>query len=59
LGRQTNAEPELQALATQLNEAYRRAGESLAAEDPDIRVEKKNGRDRLCLTPLVSFFLYR
>ena len=52
LGRQTNAEPELQALATQLNEAYRRAGESLAAEDPDIRVEKKNGRDRLCLTPL-------
>jgi hypothetical protein len=42
----------LQALATQLNEAYRRAGESLAAEDPDVRVEKKNGRDRLCLTPL-------
>ena len=52
LGRQTNAEPELQALATQLNEAYRRAGESLGAEDPDVRVEKKNGRDRLCLTPL-------
>jgi TnpA family transposase len=52
LGRHTEAEPELKAFEEQLSEAYRRAGESLAANDPEVRIEKKKGRDRLCLTPL-------
>jgi TnpA family transposase len=51
LGRQVSSEIELQALETQLDAAYQRAGENLAAHT-EVRIEKTKGRDRLCVTPL-------
>ena len=51
LNRQTDGAAEVQELATQLDRAYYRAAE--AAPDPgEVRVEKRKGRDRLCVTPL-------
>ena len=51
LNRQTDGEKEGKDLATQLDEAYRRAAEIVAASE-EVRIEKKKGRDRLCVTPL-------
>ena len=39
------------ALGDQLDDAYRRASKSLAV-NTDVRIEKRKGRDRLCVTPL-------
>jgi len=42
---------ELVALSLQLNDAYHRLATNLAA-NPDVRIERRGGRDRLVLTPL-------
>lgn len=51
LGRQLSADREIQALAQQLDEAYRHTAAILPCH-PDVRVEQLNGKDRLSLTPL-------
>ena len=51
LNRQTDGAAEVQELATQLDRAYHRAAEAVATST-DVRVEKRKGRDRLCVTPL-------
>jgi TnpA family transposase len=51
LNRKADGAMEVQALATQLDEAYLQAAETVAART-EVRVEKKKGRDRLCVTPL-------
>ena len=51
LNRQTDGEKEGKDLATQLDQAYRRAAEIVAVSE-EVRIEKKKGRDRLCVTPL-------
>ena len=51
LGRATSPDDELAALQTELDEAYRRTGEGLKANEA-LRVEQTGGRDRLVVTPL-------
>jgi TnpA family transposase len=51
LNRRTDGAMEVSELAVQLDQAYKRAAETVAAST-QVRVEKKNGRDRLCVTPL-------
>lgn len=51
LGRATSPDDELAALQTELDEAYRRTGEGLKANEA-LRVEQMGGRDRLVVTPL-------
>ena len=51
LGRQLSADREIQALAQQLDEAYRHTAAVLPCH-PDVRIEQLNGKDRLSLTPL-------
>jgi hypothetical protein len=51
LGRQLSADQEIQALAQQLDEAYRHTAAILPCH-PDVRIEQFNGKDRLSLTPL-------
>ena len=51
LGRQLSADQEIQALAQQLDEAYRHTAAILPCH-PDVRIEQLNGKDRLSLTPL-------
>ncbi|MFI5304985.1 MAG: Tn3 family transposase [Nitrospiria bacterium] len=45
------AEPELEKLAKQLDEAYRRVAANLP-NNPDVVIEKVDGKDRLSLSPL-------
>jgi hypothetical protein len=51
LGRQLSADREIQALAQQLDEAYRHTA-AILPRHPDVRIEQLNGKDRLFLTPL-------
>jgi hypothetical protein len=51
LNRQTDGAVEVRDLAAQLDQAYMRAAETVAVST-QVRVEKKKGRDRLCVTPL-------
>jgi hypothetical protein len=51
LNRQTDGAAEVRALARQLDQAYHRAPEAVEA-NTEVRVEKRKGRDRLCVTPL-------
>ena len=51
LGRELSAEREIQALAKQLDEAYRHTAAILPSHE-DLRIRQINGKDRLSLTPL-------
>jgi len=47
----STAQPALEKLGVQLNEAYHRAAANLST-NPDVRIEQVNGKDRLTLTGL-------
>jgi TnpA family transposase len=51
LNRQADGEQEVRQLALQLDEAFRQAAE-VVADSTEARVEKKKGRERLCVSPL-------
>jgi TnpA family transposase len=51
LGRELSAEREIQALAKQLDEAYRHTAAMLPSHE-DLRIRQINGKDRLSLTSL-------
>ena len=51
LGRAPSPDDELAALQAELDEAYRRTGAGLKANDA-VRIEQAGGRDRLVVTPL-------
>ena len=51
LGRHVSAEHELEILGTQLDECYRRTVTTLP-NNPDVRIERCNGHDRLVVSPL-------
>ncbi len=51
LRRDPKPKPNLDTLTHELDEAYRRTEANLA-QNPDVRIEKKRGRDTLVLTPL-------
>src|SRR5450631_2626406 len=51
LNRQADGEQEVKQLASQLDQAFRQAAE-IVADSAETRVEKKKGRDRLCVSPL-------
>jgi hypothetical protein len=51
LNRQADGEQEVKQLALQLDQAFRQAAE-IVADSTETRVEKKKGRERLCVSPL-------